>query len=180
MVVVALPYAEFDTYRRDIERHYLATIESVPTFAARLREAKRETPLAGLPTTNYFRQPYGPGWMLIGDAGYLKDPIAAQGIADAFRDAEACAAAVDDVLSSSRAFDTVMHEFRRLRDESALPMYELTCQLATLAPPPAEMQRLLAETSDSQSAMDAFVRMNAGTISPAEFFAGAATVSGVR
>jgi flavin-dependent dehydrogenase len=180
MVVVALPYAEFDTYRRDIERHYLAAIESVPTFAARLREAKRETPFAGLPTPNYFRQPYGPGWMLIGDAGYLKDPITAQGIADAFRDAEACAAAVDDVLAGSGALDTVMCEFRRQRDESALPMYDLTCQLATLVPPAAEMQRLLAETSRSQSAMDAFVRMNAGTISPAEFFAGAAAASGVH
>ena len=36
----------------------------------------------------YFRKPYGPGWALVGDAGYNKDFITAQGIQDAFRDAE--------------------------------------------------------------------------------------------
>ena len=36
----------------------------------------------------FFRKPYGPGWALVGDAGYHKDPITAQGISDAFRDAE--------------------------------------------------------------------------------------------
>jgi hypothetical protein len=48
-------------------------------------------------------------------------------------------------------------------------MYEMTCQLATLAPPPPEMEHLLAAIHGSQQAMDGFVRMNAGTISPAEF-----------
>ena len=51
--------------------------------------AKREEKwfgTAGVP--NYFRQPFGPGWALVGDAGYNKDPITAQGISDAFIDAE--------------------------------------------------------------------------------------------
>ena len=46
---------------------------------------------------NYFRKPYGPGWALVGDAGYNRDFITAQGIMDAFRDAELCAAALDAV-----------------------------------------------------------------------------------
>ena len=50
-------------------------------------------------------------------------------------------------------------------------MYEFTCQLATLEPPPPEMQQLFAAVHGDQKAMDAFARMNAGTISPAEFFA---------
>ena len=55
---------------------------------ARLRGAKREAPFAGAAVPNFFRKPYGPGWALVGDAGYNKDPITAQGITDAFRDAE--------------------------------------------------------------------------------------------
>ena len=52
---------------------------------------------------NYFRKPYGPGWALVGDAGYNKDFITAQGIIDAFLDAELCAAALDESLSGARA-----------------------------------------------------------------------------
>ena len=52
---------------------------------------------------NYFRKPYGPGWALVGDAGYNKDFITAQGIIDAFRDAELCATALDESLSGTPA-----------------------------------------------------------------------------
>ncbi len=51
------------------------------------------------------------------------------------------------------------------------PMYEFTCQLATLTPPPAHMQQLFRCISGNQDAMNGFVKMNAGTISPADFFA---------
>jgi hypothetical protein len=50
-------------------------------------------------------------------------------------------------------------------------MYDFTCQLATLVPPPPELMQLLAAAHGKQKAMDDFARMNAGTISPAEFFA---------
>jgi 2-polyprenyl-6-methoxyphenol hydroxylase-like FAD-dependent oxidoreductase len=46
-----------------------------------------------------FRKPYGPGWTLVGDAGYFKDPAAARAITDAFRDAELLANAVLTVTS---------------------------------------------------------------------------------
>ena len=48
-------------------------------------------------------------------------------------------------------------------------MYDFTCQLATLEPPSGELQQLLEAMSGNQPAMDGFARMNAGTISPAEF-----------
>ena len=64
-----------------------------------------------------------------------------------------------------------MASYQRERDEQSLPMYELTCQFATLAPPPPEMQQLFAAVHRSRAATDAFVRMNAGSLSPAEFFA---------
>jgi 2-polyprenyl-6-methoxyphenol hydroxylase-like FAD-dependent oxidoreductase len=120
---------------------------------------------------NYFRKPYGPGWVLVGDAGYIKDSITAQGITDAFHDAERCAHAIDSHLSGASSFADAMNTYQQLRDQHALPMYELTCQVASLQPPPVEMQQLLAAIQHDQTAMNRFVQMNTGTITPAEFFA---------
>jgi flavin-dependent dehydrogenase len=169
LVIAGWPYAEFEANKRDIEGNYLRTTELAPEFAERLRDAKREARFAGTAVPNYFHKPFGPGWALVGDAGYNKDPITAQGIKDAFLDAERCAVALDETFAGRRSFDEAMGEYQRTRDEQALPMYEFTCQLATLEPPPPEMQELLAAIHGNQNAMDAFVRMNAGTISPAEF-----------
>ena len=120
---------------------------------------------------NFFRKPYGPGWALVGDAGYNRDFITAQGILDAFHDAELCAAALDSAFSGKQPFEAAMGEYQRARDARVKPMYEFTCQLATLAPPPPEMERLFAAIAGNRRAMDDFARMNAGTMSPAEFFA---------
>jgi 2-polyprenyl-6-methoxyphenol hydroxylase-like FAD-dependent oxidoreductase len=171
MVVVGWPASETDAARDGLEDAYLKTIALVPSFAERLHGAKRQARFAGATVPNYFRKPYGPGWVLVGDAGYLKDPVTAQGISDAFRDAERCAAALDDWLAGRRAFDEALGAYQRVRDAHVLPMYEFTCQLAMLEPPPPDMQRLLHTIRSNRKAMDAFVRMNAGTISPAEFFA---------
>jgi len=64
-----------------------------------------------------------------------------------------------------------MGDYQRARDVHVLPMYEFTCQLATLEPPPPEMQQLFGAMRGNAGAMTRFVQMNAGTISPADFFA---------
>jgi 2-polyprenyl-6-methoxyphenol hydroxylase-like FAD-dependent oxidoreductase len=170
LTVGGWPYAEFETNKKDVEGHFLKTFDLVPAFAERVREATRVAPFAGAVVANFFRKPYGPGWALVGDAGYTRDPITAQGITDAFRDAELCASAIDQAFTA-RPFDAAMADYQRTRDEQVLPMYEFTCQLATLAPPPPEMQQLFRAIQGNQQAMDRFVQMNAGTISPSEFFA---------
>jgi 2-polyprenyl-6-methoxyphenol hydroxylase-like FAD-dependent oxidoreductase len=141
-----------------------------PEFGERIRGATRESRIAGTAVENYFRKPFGPGWALVGDAGYNKDFITAQGITDAFRDAELCADALHRALSGAETFDEVMAEYQATRDAHVLPMFEFTCQLATLEPPPPEMQQLLAAMRANQDAMDGFARVNGGVTSPAEFF----------
>jgi 2-polyprenyl-6-methoxyphenol hydroxylase-like FAD-dependent oxidoreductase len=171
MIIVGWPYAEFADFKKDIEGNYRKTIELAPAFADRLRSARREAPFAGTAVPNYFRKPYGPGWVLVGDAGYNRDFITGQGIMDAFLDAELSVAALDEAFSGAQPFDTAMSRYQHLRDARVKAMYEFTCQLATLEPPPPEMQQLLAAIHGNQMAMDEFARMNAGTISPAAFFA---------
>lgn len=171
LIIVGWPYAEFEANKKDIEGNYMKTISMVPAFADRLRRAKREARFVGAAVPNYFRRPSGPGWALVGDAGYNKDFITAQGILDAFLDAELCTAALDETFSGARPFAKAMDEYHRRRDARVKAMYDFTCELATLAPPTPEQQQLFAAVHGNQAAMDGFARMNAGTISPAEFFA---------
>ncbi|WP_261719374.1 NAD(P)/FAD-dependent oxidoreductase [Streptomyces sp. FZ201] len=171
VVIVGWPYAEARAYRADVEANFLATLDLVPEFAERVRCARRAEPFLGGAVPNFFRVPYGPGWVLVGDAGYTKDPITAQGISDAFRDAEACAEALDDVFSGRRSFEQALSAFQEARDAHVSEMYEFTTQLATLAPPPDDTARLLADALGNRERMDHFASVVAGTAPPHSFFA---------
>ena len=171
MVVVGWPYAEAAAYKADVEANYLKTLELAPGFAERVRTATRVAPFLGGAVPGFFRTPFGPGWALVGDAGYNKDPITAQGISDAFNDAERCSTAIDEWLSGTSTHDAAMKSWHRTRDNGAMPIYEFTSQLATMEPPPPEMQQLLGAVYGNQEAMDGFVSVTAGTVSPVEFFA---------
>ena len=170
LVVADWPMAEFEANRGDIERHYMETIARAPAFHERLRAARREERFVGTAIPNYFRKPWGPGWALVGDAGYLRDFITAQGISDAFRDAERCAFALDAAFSGAATFDAEMGAYQAARDQRVMPTYEFTCQFAALAPPPPEMQQVLRAVHGNREAMDGFARMFSGVTSPAEFF----------
>jgi flavin-dependent dehydrogenase len=171
LVVAGWPYAEFEANRSDVEGNYLKTIATVPELAERIDAATREERFAGMAVPNFFRKPYGPGWALVGDAGYNKDFITAMGMQDAFRDAELCAVAIDEALSGSRPYGEAMADYQSTRDEGSLPMYEFTTELATLEPPPPDLVALLTAINGNQAAMDEFARLNAGVVSPADFFA---------
>ncbi|MGZ4614017.1 MAG: hypothetical protein ACXV4A_00510 [Actinomycetes bacterium] len=178
MIVAGWPYAEARAYKADVEANFLATLRLLPSIASRLQHARREAPLLGGAVPGYLRKPFGPGWALIGDAGFNKDPITAQGISDAFRDAERCTHAIDAWLSDSTPYDKAMSAWHKERDKAAMPMYEFTSQLATLEPPPPEMQRLLGAMQGNQEAMDGFVSVISGATSPLEFFS-EANVTGI-
>ena len=138
------PFAEFEANKRDIEGNYLKSVRpgrrASPTGSAPPR-AKSASSARRCRTTS--ASPTVPAGRWSGDAGYNKDFITAQGIQDAFRDAELCAAALDETFSGARSFDAAMGEYQSTRDAHVLPMYEFTAQLATLEPPPPEMQQLL-------------------------------------
>ncbi len=170
MVVAGWPYAEREAYKADVSGNFFKTVEMAPEFAARLADARQEAPFLGGAVPAWFRKPYGDGWALVGDAGYNKDPITAQGITDAFLDAERCTEAIDSWLHDGRPFDEVMGGWHRTRDAKAMPIYEFTAQLATLETPPPELQHLLGAIQGNQDAMDGFVSVVSGAVSPADFF----------
>ncbi len=170
LVIVGWPIAQFDANKTDIERHYLLSLERAPAFRDRVAAAKREERFVGMAVPNYFRKPFGPGWALVGDAGYNKDFITAQGILDAFRDAELCAKALHETFAGGRSFGDAMGAYQSARDEHVLAMYEFTCEFASYIPPTPEKLQVMAAIHGNQDAMDGFVRIFAGLTSPAEFF----------
>lgn len=168
----AWPIDEFKAHRGDVEAAFMAMVDLVPAFAERIRAARRESRFVGsaeLP--GWFRRPYGPGWALVGDAGYHKNPITAMGINDAFRDAELVARAVADDLAGTRSLEDGMRAYQHDRDADVTEIYDVTDDAATLAPPAPEMQALLAAMAADQAAMDAFVSVQAHTMAPPELFA---------
>jgi flavin-dependent dehydrogenase len=166
------PVEEFAANKSDIEGNLFKALDLAPEFAERVRGAKRESKFIGsadLP--GYFRRPFGPGWALVGDAGYHKNPITAMGINDAFRDAELLAEALDDAFNGRRSFEAGMSDYQRIRDQEAMPVYEFTCQFATMEPPPPELQQLIGAMQGNQEAQDQFVSVQAATMPAPQFFA---------
>ncbi|MGW7531629.1 NAD(P)/FAD-dependent oxidoreductase [Amycolatopsis sp. NPDC054798] len=172
------PYAEFAEVRKDIKGNYLKNFELAPAWAEQIRNARCETRLAGAALPNFFREPFGPGWALVGDAGYCKDFFTALGISDAFLSAEWCAAALSEALSGRQPFAAAMAHYQAVRDRHEMPNYEFTAQVSTLEPLPPDLQRLLEGISDRQHAMDAFARVNAGVTTMADFLAECEAVAG--
>ena len=63
-----------------------------------------------------------------------------------------------------------MTAYQHTRDQQVLPIFDFTTQLATLAPPPPEMQQLLGAVHGNTEAMNDFASVTAGTVSPIDFF----------
>ena len=63
-----------------------------------------------------------------------------------------------------------MGDYQARRDAHVMPMYEFTCQFAQLQPPPPEMQAVLGAAYGNPDAMDGFVRVFSGVVSPADYF----------
>jgi len=72
----------------------------------------------------FLRRSFGPGWALVGDAGYFKDPITAHGITDALRDAELLSRAV------ARDTESALSEYQETRDLLSDALFDLTDEIA--------------------------------------------------
>jgi hypothetical protein len=58
-------------------------------------------------------------------------------------------------VSARRPLDDALADHQSMRDQRAKPLYDFTCQLATLEPPP-DMQQLFAALHGNQEATNQF------------------------
>jgi len=103
---------------------------------------------------NQVRQAVGPGWALVGDAGYYRDAVTAYGMSDAFRDAELLATAIDRALRGAAEEPTALAGYRQQRDRALAEIFEITCRLAAYPPVPAfiALQKQLSAAIDREAA----------------------------
>ena len=171
MIYVARPAAEFDAFRADVEGGYMATIDLVSHLAERVHAGRRAERIVGSgEMVNYYRKPYGPGWALVGDAGYIKDPITGLGISDAFRDAELLADALDAGFSGRAPMDVALAAYEQKRNDASKPFYDLTLDTARMEPLRVEQVELLRALRRNPAAASQFFGVLTMAIQPAGFF----------
>jgi flavin-dependent dehydrogenase len=168
---LACPCADFDDVRSDLDGFMSDALNLVGDFKDLFLPEARVGPIMGMrDLPNFFRKSYGDGWALVGDAGYHKDPIIAQGISDAFRSAEWLAQAVHAGLGDSRPLGDSLAEYQRVRDERLTPMYDLSCSLAMLEPPSPEMLALYGALRTNEVERNRFFGTLGGVVPTAEYY----------
>jgi len=170
-IFIGWPITEFNSVKTDIEGQFMNAVDLIPGFAERVRSGRREERFYGaadLP--NFLRRPFGPGWALVGDAGCHKDPMMAQGICDAFRDADFLSTAIHEGLAEQCPLDDALKRYERRRNEATMTEYRDNIAAARFSPVSPELLELRLALRGNQGDTNRFVMALEGWISPEEFF----------
>ena len=134
----------FEEWRKDPESKMLEKYDEFG-IGERVRAGKREEKILGIRWPgDYYRKPYGPGWALVGDAGFLKDPILGQGINDAFRDADLLSDALDAGLTGRVPMEEALAGYQAERDATSFPMFTLNHEMSKLMATPEILMQFAA------------------------------------
>jgi flavin-dependent dehydrogenase len=111
--------------------------EASPEFDARVASARQVEGVRGFGGhRGFIKRATGPGWALVGDAAYFKDPLTAHGITDALRDSELLARAI--VQGTAGA----LSEFETTRLDLSRRMLEISDEIASFAWTDSDVQAL--------------------------------------
>ncbi|MFD7899419.1 NAD(P)/FAD-dependent oxidoreductase [Streptomyces sp. NPDC059743] len=161
-------------FRQDVDNQFQAVFDDVvPELGAQLRDqGTREEPFRPMRyPDNYRRRAYGPGWALVGDAGYHKDPFTGWGITDAFLHAEILAGRIHQGLAAERPMEEALAEYNQVRDEESEGVYNFTTTLAELTPLPPFFEATMSAMSASQEWTDKMLGLIAGGVEDHEIYA---------
>ena len=73
----------------------------------------------------HMRRSWGPGWALVGDAGYFKDPLTAHGLTDALRDAELLARGIITVIADGADERDALASYQMTRDALSTELFNV-------------------------------------------------------
>jgi flavin-dependent dehydrogenase len=173
LVAVMRKIDAFEEFRTDVDGKFHDIVRDImPEFAEDLAtHGTREDKFYPMRyPDNYYRQSYGDGWALVGDAAYHKDPLTGLGISDAFEYAEVLAERVHEGLSGQRPMGESLAEYQRVRDEKSHSSFEFTCSISTLVLTPQLLAVFRALGASTEYAKD-FFAMIGGGMTGEEFFA---------
>jgi 2-polyprenyl-6-methoxyphenol hydroxylase-like FAD-dependent oxidoreductase len=127
-IFAGMPSARFEALRHEGTEALFRDV--IGRFPESLRDVVGSDPSpAGLRAfpgrTGFLRRATGPGWVLVGDAGYFRDPITAHGITDALREAAIIARLIVD------EGDSGLREYQVRRDALVEPLLSVTDRIAS-------------------------------------------------
>ncbi len=142
-VAVELQPEDFERFRADATGEFMRLIEGRYGMRERMRNASMDGKLIGVKgIDNFLRKPFGPGWVLTGDAAYLKDPSTGSGIGDALQQSVWLADALDDCFKGCD-WDERLSEYQQLRDKAMMPFYKGTLGFTRMRDPDPQAVALL-------------------------------------
>jgi flavin-dependent dehydrogenase len=147
-VFASIPAERFrEEVRGDAASAYRRLVRLASTsLDARLDDARQVEPVRGFGGhVGFLKRAAGPGWALVGDAAYFKDPLTAHGITDALRDAELLARAI------LRGTAAALAEYETTRHDLSRRLFELTDEIASFAWSDSEVQALHRAFSSEMS-----------------------------
>lgn len=149
-VFVATTPARLRTMRRDGTELAFAKLlgEAAPRLVDRVATAEpigRMRGWAGV--AGFLREAWGPGWALVGDAGYFKDPITTHGMTDALRDAELLADEILEALTGVTPEAVALARYQETRDRLSGPLFAATEAVASYRWDLAQLRPLLRQVS---------------------------------
>jgi menaquinone-9 beta-reductase len=158
--------------RADREAVYTAGLRGWPELHAGIEGARREGPVYTMANMHgFFRESAGPGWALVGDAGHFKDPTPGQGIADALRQSEQLAKAIErGLVGSAGSPDEALREWWRWRDEDAWEMYWFAHDMGAAGPAPPVLHQAQRRIAADRDLTTATVRIFNHDLRPSEVF----------
>lgn len=168
-----------DEVRADREAVYEAGLRAWPQLHAGVDGARREGPVRTMANLRgFFRRSAGPGWALVGDAGHFKDPTPGQGIADALRQSEKLAGAIERALGGERReADRILRDWWRWRDEDAWEMYWFAHDMGAAGPTPPVRRQAERRIAADPELTTAMVRVLNHELRPSEAFTPAFSVT---
>jgi len=161
-----------DDFRQNVRENFYRSFDQEGELGVRLRAARSEGRIRGvLDQPNFYRRSHGPGWALVGDATYCKDPIRAQGITDAFLDAEGLAAVLDNGLSGASDMTAGLRDYEQARQERTAFPYDICLRAARFAlPPPEETYAFLKVIENNPAAIAEFRGLICGSVRRDSFY----------
>ena len=99
----------------------------------------------------FIRRSHGPGWALVGSAGFFKDPSSAHGFTDSLRDAELLARAVGRGIPDAAALDRALAWYQDTRDSIGTPVFDCVERIANGRWSHSELGRVLQQLGSAMA-----------------------------
>ena len=155
------------------EEFYISSLKRIEQAWKRLEGARQIAELEAInPVENGYRDAFGQGWALAGDAFHYKDPLDGQGIYDALIETKYLAEAIAEWKSGKLTWEQAGALYKEKAYEATYPMFQSTVKRVRQEihsfPPKFIINTLIRWTLNDPAYQAKFLRVLARVVDPSE------------